>query len=250
MFTVNMRACGVWRIDSYAEAKAFYDTCKAPRGSDYGDARPIRGKESSRGTMNVRIEDGHIKFRFHSTDVVQWRPDNTIRVVPYQSTSTCTFANSFLPVGVHLLRDARCLRIADTFYPVGSTFVIDGHNVSHEEGHPVFIRWLVNRKRARQALAATRYADYRAWYNIMIPMMRNSMQQVWNRPWLSDTDLLAALADETRWHDLMMSYVGNPDHVRSVIYRMNSVKDCAVADSLTTADNTPAWQVSDRMHYA
>lgn len=244
MFGVNMNSCNVRSIDSYAEAVSFYDRCKARRGSAHGDERPIKGKEGSKQIMGVRIEADRVMFRYHYTDVVQWRPDNSIRIEIFNSPSTCRFAYRFLPMNVELLRDAHVLRVGDTFYPTASTVVVKPDRSVDYEGHaPYFYRYVINRTRAKAALAKTRYAEYRAWFNLMFPIIKEAKGRSWEVEWLDGTTILELLRDEEQWYRLMMSYQGNPDEVRSVIYRDNDVKDIVRTQTLPTTANLGKWAV-------
>lgn len=244
MFGVNMDSCGVWRINSYAEAVSFYDRCKARRGSAHGDERPIKGKEGSKRIMGVRIEADRVMFRYHSTDVVQWRPDNSIRIKIFNSPSTCRFACCFLPMMVELRRDAHVLRVGNTFYPTATTVVVKPDLCVDYEGHaPYFYRYVINRTRAKAALAKTRYAEYRAWFNLMFPIIKESKGRSWEVEWLDLTTTLNLLRDEEQWYRLMMSYQGNPDEVRSVIYRGNDVEDVVRTQTLPITANLGKWEV-------
>jgi len=152
-----MHACAVRSISSHAEAVAFYERCPVKRGHDYGDERPIKGKERSR-QMNVRIrKSGEVVFRYHSTDVVTWRPDNSYVIESYASRSTCQFANSFIPAHHWLTKEGSRLGIGTwsegTVHPVIRKVTVHG---DHVETDAVFTRTVVNRKGAKEVLAATR----------------------------------------------------------------------------------------------
>jgi len=219
MFGLNMHACAVRSISSHAEAVAFYERCPVKGGHDYGDERPIKGKERSR-QMNVRIrKSGEVVFRYHSTDVVTWRPDNSYVIESYASRSTCQFANSFIPAHHWLTKEGSRLGIGTwsegTVHPVIRKVTVHG---DHVETDAVFTRTVVNRKGAKEVLAATRYAEYRDWYNVMFPMIRDTFAPSWQRKWWAPAELMTMLNDPEQWHAIMTGHTGTPANVREVLY--------------------------------
>jgi len=223
MFGLNMSGCAVNGINSHAEAVGFYERCPIKGGHEYGDERRIKGKESSR-QLSVRIRNtGEVAFRYHNTDVVTWHPDNSYAVETFPSRSTCEFASRFMPNQHLLAGEGARLHIGpwDTgrVYPVTRPAPVRGDTV---KTNAVFERQVVDRKGAKMILNATRYAEYRDWYNVMFPMVRDSMPYSWKRKWLSPMELMEMLDDPAQWHDIMMGIGGTPAHVREVFYRDRS----------------------------
>lgn len=217
MFGLNMYSCAARSINNHAEAVAFYESCKTKRGSD---ERRLRGKETSRN-MTVRIDaSGNVLFKYHDTDVVTWRPNNSYVVHGWASRSTATFASTFIPDNHFMSRECQRLHIGSwsygTVYPVWRSVTVYGDTV---QTNGVFVRQVVDRKAARVVLARTRYAEYRDWYNVTIPMMRDSMPPSWNRKWYSPSEFVSMLDDTDRWLDIMLSVGGTPDAVREMLYR-------------------------------
>jgi hypothetical protein len=215
-----MYSCAVRSINSHAEAVAFYESCPIKGGHDYGDERPIKGKESSK-QMRVRIpKNGDVVFRYHYLDVVRWRADNSYVLESYPSRSTCSFANCFLPREHWLTKEGARLGIGSwsdgTVYPVVRMAIVRG---DHVETDGIFTREVVNRKGAKEVLAETRYAEYRDWYNVMFPMVRDTMAPSWQRKWSTPADLMEMLNDPDQWHAIMTSIHGTPENVREVLYR-------------------------------
>jgi len=220
MFGLNMYQCAVGSIDSYEEAVAFYKNCSVKGGHDYGDARPIKGKESSK-QMNVSVsKDDEVRFRYHNTDVVVWCPDGSYVIESYPSRSTCTFANCFIPRAHHLTKEGARLQIGEwsdgILYPVLRKAVVRG---DHVETTAEFLREAVDRKGSKVVLATTRYAEYREWHGLMYPMVAATATGY--RQYLDRNTIVEMLADPDRWHDLMMSREGTPAQVRETIYSLN-----------------------------
>jgi len=249
-FSLDMYSCAVRSIESYAEAVAFYESCTKPnKGSGLADERKIRGKETSKPrTMGVRMEGGAVRFRYHYTDVVIWRPGDECEINPYPSRSTGVFATCFLP-GILHGDEAQYYTQGDTTYPVSTRTTITEGKVSTDA---IFTRKVINRKRANAALKATRYAEYRDWYNVVAPTMRNtaaSMYVVWTMP---TSEVLHCLDDRERWAD-MMSKGLTPDKVRLHIYHVSylhptngGVWDTKTADTLPARGNHGKWDITRR----
>jgi hypothetical protein len=217
MFGLSMRNCTVSSINSHAEAVAFYESCPVKRGHDHGDERPIRGKERSR-RMHVRITDNVVKFRYHNTDVVSWCPDDSFKIEVYTSNSTCAFAGCFTPRGTYMTKQGTVLKHDDKFYPLsgGITIHADGR-VEQRYAETTFAIMRTDRRKGKAALAATRYSEYRAWYNLMWPMLSGAGNR---KRWgcMGRDELIAHLNDEERWHDLILLTEGAPDELRRAIY--------------------------------
>jgi hypothetical protein len=242
-----MYSCAVRSINNHAEAVAFYESCKIKGGHDYGDERPIKGKENSK-QMHVRIrKNGDAVFKYHHTDVVRWRPDDSYEIEGYRSRSTCSFANCFIPVSHYLTKETTRLQIGSwsdgVTYPVVGSATVYGDNVQTDA---VFVREVVNRKAAKGILAQTRYSEYRDWYNVMFPMVRDTLPPSWQRKWYSPIDMMAMLNDVDRWHDIMMSTGGNPAAVREMLYRDSGDRAYTTVQAATLpvskANNT--WRVT------
>jgi hypothetical protein len=246
MFALNMGGCAVRSINNHAEAVAFYESCKIKGGHDYGDERPIRGKEGSK-TMSVRIYQGAVKFRYHETDVVTWLPNDSFVVETYVSNSTCEFAGRFLPSGSHLTKTGSVLAHGDKYHPVVHTITVAADGTVTHTYDAVFCIERIDRAKAKEALAKTSYAAYRDWHKVMWPMVRG------NRPtslYLKDKKILDVLEDEDHWHDLMTSSsASTPDQIRELIYRSSDVHYAEYADTLPRDVHWSAlnrWRVTVR----
>jgi hypothetical protein len=248
-FGLSMYHCTVSSINSHAEAVAFYNSCKVKRGHDHGDERPIRGKE--RSSMSVRISaNGAVHFKYHHTDVVSWYPDNSFKIGVYTSNSTCTFADCFTPRRTHMTKTGTVLMHGDLIYPLlGSLTVHADGRVIQERQDTCFAIGRTDRRKGKEALARTRYAEYRTWYNVMWPMVKGTV--VYLKPtWQVEREAFDMLADEAQWHDLMMSVIGNPNTLRELIYsEADDVFYTEYADTLsrdTSWHTLIKWKVTTR----
>jgi hypothetical protein len=215
MFNLSMRDCAVHGIQSYDEALAFYESCPTSRGTSPGDERKIRGKE--RSAMGVRVKQDKVMFRYHRTDVVVWHKDSAVRINTWSSSSTCTFANAFLPGRMWLTRSGSVLQKGDQMYPVVRWIEVaaDGE-VTHAYPNTHFYRDYYAREDTGPLVKATRYSEYRAWYAIMRPLLTDGIR---TQP-LRSEDVRELLADEAGWHTLLTNKYGTPDNVRRTLYSL------------------------------
>lgn len=214
MFALQMYSAP--RVRSYDDALRVLEQAKGlvkvPRSTSRGDnCYPIPGKVRSHA-VSVRMTGTGVAFRYHSTDVVTWHPDGSYTYDPWTSRSTCTFFNQFTPFGAYLTRDGAVLIIGDTAYPVarGGCIHIKGDKPTGGLGR--FGKTVVNRAAAKRVLAETRYAEYRAWYAIMKPLLGKQYQ-----PYFLPQE---KLHDEANWPMMAscMYGIGHPDSVRKAIY--------------------------------
>jgi hypothetical protein len=237
-----MHDCAVYSINSYAEAVAFYEACPTRKGQGPHDERRIKGKKNS-PQMGVQIVHNAVKFRYHRTDVVTWHPSNSYTVSTFESRSTCEFANRFLPDGHYLTRTGSVLVTGVVVHPVIGGIAVQGDNVTHEYPGTVFKKERVDRKAAKRVLAQTRYSEYREWHNAMWPMVRGQRMT----SFLSIPAILEMLEDDSKWHEIMMSYEGHPDSIRKIIYSEYSreIYYDEVRETLPPGSNFEAWRVSN-----
>lgn len=251
-FTVEMHYRD--RCDNYREALALFELTTPWRNG--GEDHPLPNKRVRH--MGVRkLPDGSIAFRFHNTDVVTWHPDETYTLVPYQSQSTCDFAESFLPFWGHqLCKTGTVLEIDNTYYPVEYDHKVHVNPALKAPTHQlksVFVRQRTDRKAAKAARDKTRYAEFAEWHKLMMAMRNNMpiMRAEWTYN-ITLHDILDALADESRWHDLMTSVYLRSDilgDIRDAIYRdnhySNPVYYYETAETLDTYPQKP-WEITAR----
>jgi len=228
MFALNM--CGADRVTSWHDAANTLYRASQNRERDNGF--PIPGKERSKD-ISVRLVNDGIAFRYHSTDVITWHPDGSYTYDPWTSRSTCTFFNQFCPIGHDLTRDAVVLIIRGKGYAICGGDKVHVKDEVPQSGLGVFQRQAVDTKRAKEVLAGTRYAEYREWYKVMMPMLMPRSGE-----YLSPNDAVLYLRDETKWPALATERWDDftPDKMRGVIYFLNS-ESCYKTD---THDVLPA----------
>lgn len=222
MFRLNMYQCATGSISDYNHAAEFFNKCKAKRSSTHLDERPILGKETSK-QMGVRMTAGGVvKFRYHSLDVVSWNPDNSVTLRSFPSSSTCVFANCFVPCETHITKEFSVMKHGHFYYPIHSEITIGPDREVHQpEINPaIFRKKRVNQKIAKGILATTRYDEYRKWYNLMKPILEYQERNQ-SSFWYADhtSTYLDFLEDEDDWHDLMVEHNVSPNILRDLIYR-------------------------------
>lgn len=216
-FGFNMR--GVPYVKTYNEAVAMFE--KAVPWRNGGDDRPLPGKRSR--TYGVRMNGDDVVFRYHRTDVIRWHKDGSYEIDTggYNSRSTCEFANHFMPNRHWLAKQTAHLRIGDWVYPiVGTRVTVSETGAVSGSGLGRFKKTSINRKKAKAMLTELGYYPYLAWHKLMYPMVQDTMPSKYRRPFMSESNVIEALqAGQDAYHDLMVSYVGEPDTVRELLYR-------------------------------
>lgn len=216
----GLKMSNVAYTKSYKEAVGFYLKSEPWRGADPDDERPMTGKRYR--AYGVRMVGSDVVFRYHTTDVIVWHADNSysINTGGYNTASTCTFANNFMPARHHLIRDTNVLCVD------GAAYAFPGHRISvSSDGTPsgdglgLFTRKTINRKMSRKLLGEHSYPAYREWYKTMNPLIHGSYPYKWDNKFTDSRAVIAALRCPEMWHELMMSQVGSPDEVRKAIYR-------------------------------
>jgi hypothetical protein len=218
MFGLNMRSCAVYRINSYDEARAFYEECPTAGGMRDGVHRAIKGKKGS-NTMGVRLAGDKVAFRYHSTDVVTWNPDQSYTVdLRWNSTATCRFADVFIPGGHYATRGGYVLVVNDKAYPADTVLTVARcGQVTYSYGARMFQRQTVDGPVARSALKTTGYYDYLTWRNLMLPMMGGKVR-VTKPGWNCSTDwVFECVNNPEMWHDLLCSALGAPTQLRKTL---------------------------------
>ena len=239
MFGLSMHGCASQSINSHAEAIAFFEACPTTRGMRDGEHRAIKGKEGSR-TMGVRLQGGSVYFRYHRTDVVVWHSDGSYAVdLTYDSPSTCEFANRFVPHYHYATKSGDHYVVGDTIYPARCELRVAPDGAVTGMRHR-FTKLVVDRARAKRALAGTNYAAYLAWHKVMWPMVGGGAKPKWWR----DEAIEHCLKDEGLWHKLMMSRTGNPAVIREHFYRTNYVYQPVFADTLPANKENKQWTLS------
>lgn len=240
MLGLRMSDCRVNGINSYAEAVAFYNTCPTSGGMRDGVHRAIKGKSGSRAT-GVRMSEGSVMFRYHSTDVVTWRPDGSYVVdLTYTSRSTCEFANRFIPDGHYAEKEAYHLRVEDFIYPAACNLVVRPDGTVTGMIHK-FYRWAVDKRRARKFLESVNYPEFQKWHAAMFPLVRDTLGR--GNPEFHMWNAINMLEDPDLWHSLMIVIGGNLAALRHELYERAGVYDEISADRLPSTTAMNKWRL-------
>ena len=216
-FGLSMRS--VQRVQCYDDAVAMYN--KATAWKNGGDDLPFPNKRARE--YGIRMEGTDVVFRYHRTDVVTWHADGsyTIKTGGYDTGSTCTFANNFMPRNHSLGRQTKVLRIGETLYPISGTRLTVSPDGVPSGGLGKFTKKKIKLKEAKKLRESFGYPEYRKWHKAMFPMIKDTMVSSWHREYLTYTEIVERLADPDKWHSLMVSQFGHPDDVRTKLYDKN-----------------------------
>lgn len=216
-FTLNMRDVPV--VASYADAENFLTRSAKDPWKGVDDEFPIINKRRNRDMGVRRKANGDIAFRYWRTDVITWHSDGSYTYEPWNSRSTCSFFNAFCPSGHYLTRDGEVLVTGDKAYPIGSHAPVKVREDEVINGVPgCFSKSVVNKAGAKKVLASTRYAEYRAWYKIMRPLLQENS-------YIAGWEVKDFLADERLWPKLAMCRAhGEPERLRQYIYGENAAE--------------------------
>ena len=213
-FRVSLHA--VPYVRSYDEALAFHaKAAKKPwrKGKlpsraayypNYYTDHALPGKRSR--NCGVRMMGDNVVFRLHSTEVITWRPDGSVRVNVYHSQSTCVFINNFIPnhlmISMHsngyVLRDLRTLDAI----PLRDDFTIFADGTIGETDPAVFALQRINKPAAKRLREEVGYTAFAKWRKIMEPLLVG--QHDWREQWNADSELsrmgyVSALKDQEMW---------------------------------------------------
>lgn len=242
MFGLNMNSCAVRGIESHGAALAFYEKCPTRRGMVHGDPRRIKGKEGSRA-MDVRLERGAVRFRYHSTDVVVWHEDGRCTIdLTYDSQSTAAFARRFVPDSVDILGLCQQVSVGEWLYPGKGRVVL--HPCGKVDcGDRVFTKTEIIRTGARKYLDAVGYREYLHWWKAINPLKPEAPYT-----YQPESRLVQLLQDPERYWDIYCSQVGQPDRLRTTLYALARYHGYSIHRIVTEvrlpADVNPAlWEV-------
>lgn len=237
---------GVPYAMTYNQAVALYE--KAVPWRKGGDDRPLPGKRSR--NYGVRMDGDDVVFRYYCTDVIRWHKDWSYEIDTggYGSRSTCTFASHFMPHYHWIEKEMAHLRIADTVYAVaGQRISVSETGVVSGSGLGRFKKTTINRKKAKAMLTELGYYPYLAWHKLMHPMVQDTMPAQRRCAYVDECDIAPMLHCADKWHELMMSWSGDPDTMRETLYRYcgreYDIYDHTYYDSVSYTTNVRRYAV-------
>ena len=214
------------RVISYEGAVAFYNKAaekpwrkgKLPNRAQYYPeyyadyAFPGKRQRS----CGVRKVGENIIFRLHSTDVITWRPDGSVRVQVCGSQSTCHFIDHFTPgISISLHRNGYTLRHHDNNYtatPVRDDFTIFADGTIGETERAAFALLRIKRGVAKELRDTVRYPAFIKWRKIMEPLL--AQHRDWREKWKLEGEvwshgLQECLRNEEHWPLLVNANMDN-----------------------------------------
>ena len=214
------------RVRSYEQAVAFYNKAaekpwrkgKIPNRAQYFPQYyadyAFPGKRQR--TCGVRKVGENIIFRLHTTDVITWRPDNSVRVEVYHSQSTCHFIDHFTPaLSISLHNNGYILRHRDdncTATPIRDDFTIFADGTVGETEPAAFALQRIRRDVAKELRDAVRYPAFVKWRKIMEPLL--APHRDWREHWKLEGEIYATglsecLRNEEHWPLLVNANMAN-----------------------------------------
>lgn len=206
---MKLRMPSAHRLATYAEAVALFEKARERRAGTTGSGtHKLPGHETPFTGMS---RDGdNIRFHYHYTIVVTWRPDDTCMLdLSYQSMSTAEFANRFGPGNTWVESECRQINarsgaVTRGHYLVGNSGIVrlnvDGTLTHPEEDTKPWKVRRVNRKKANAAMRESGAKDFAEWYKVMSaalkdPWQHNSADRIY--------DIVGAVADREQWATLL-----------------------------------------------
>jgi hypothetical protein len=166
-----------------------------------------------------RTEAGDFILRLYGHPTVTWHKDGALTICAHPTKSTGTFANHCTPAGMYVSAsgsfrvsvDKRMYKVVNkiTFRQRDNTWKADQ-----------ITPWLVpvvNRERAKLALAEVGYSEFRSWLKVYVQMAPSPSGRA---GWIDNTNVVIMLRDR-KWRDLVTCRFPNawhsPDQVLSEI---------------------------------
>jgi hypothetical protein len=179
-----------------AQPRAYYP--------NYYTDHALPGKRSR--NCGVRMMGDNVVFRLHSTEVITWRPDGSVRVNVYHSQSTCVFINNFIPnhLMISMHSNGYVLRNLETLdvIPLRDDFTIFADGTIGETDPVAFGVQRINKPVAKRLREEVGYPAFTKWRKIMEPLLVG--QHDWREQWNADSELsrmgyVSALKDQEMW---------------------------------------------------
>jgi len=238
-------------LSNHAEALRFWEQAETWRGESN---ERILDKRAKRNVTIRQTSDGSIACKLHHTDVVVYRPDNTLTIRPWMSMSTDTFAGRLLGwTNIKPSFNQGVVQIGGVFYRANDTLELaqrDGSYVLTSTPDPFVFR-TVNRKEANKVLKAHDYKAFADWVR-MVEVSGVEFQ----RGWATAADTEALLADRQQWEKLLSLSDHGRDkgkiqvdqtitNVREALYHNNpQVYDVVTVPHVATWTDVQRWKRS------
>lgn len=231
--------------NSYADALALYNDRKPWRRGD-ANIRPLESRKKKHATVRM-LDDKSIAFQLHATDVLTYRPDDSIKIQPYASNSTDAFFSTVTPSNVwaHFTSHiGYMVNINHEWFKISDGAVMRrkwAGNGQWEVDHIPIRYKVVNRKRANEARKISGYDDYSTWAKARRAL---GAPHGWSmtRPYLLASELLQLIGKgPERWPEVFDSFSSDRvDHCLGLLY------DNAKAFDIVEWDSLSGWNEVDR----
>lgn len=173
---VRVRCDSISTLSSYKDARYEWETTKPWKNAADQNERPLDSRAKHHMTIRLGSEE-EVICALYRTDIVTYWPDGSIEIHPYSTSSTDGFANAILPFGIRTQftrnviylngngwQDSERVRVYQANYHFTVVKGADDLWVPKEgqKAEP-FVKYVVNRKRAKEALAKYDFARFQAW---------------------------------------------------------------------------------------
>jgi len=198
---MGLRMPDVRGVGTYAQAAALFDRAKERKNPYHSGTHAIPGHKVTFTGLS-KAADGTIRFTYHSTDVVEWHPDDTCTLdIGWKSISTGTFADRFAPVGVGIYGACKALRVDGVYYnPHGIVRLdVEGRLTHASEDTRPILQVRVDRKKAKAASEESGLTAFLAWYKPMAALLGNEQMHRENH---YNSDLVTSLLYRDQWEKL------------------------------------------------
>lgn len=166
-------------LTTHASALAKWESITPVRGRADDNIRPLARRSDTSKTIR-KTKDGSIALCYHNTDVVTFRPDDTVTLEPYASVSTNSFVWATLGgqgdqvQALWADRDHPCpdhiTRVGDLHYhtPSFATVKYESTGWVLLAGSEPFEVPMLDKAKCREALHESGFNDFALWFKTLI----------------------------------------------------------------------------------
>lgn len=210
--------CNFPAIRSYADAVfAWEEAVIFPR--DREGPRGLVDKRKKHMTIQ-RTAANDIVLRLYEHPVVTWHLDNSVTIKGWDTISMVVFARHCTPaeMSARLCGGRFAIDIGGRTYRADNvTFRQRDNTWKADEITSPWVRPVVNRERAKQALDETNYKEFRSWLVVYLQMISPSRElyPVW-----TSEDTIVSMVRDRKWRELVTRFPHeSADQVLSKIRR-------------------------------